>query len=180
MLNKPVPQKLAFDLYLILFNCLTCFPWPFYIPTHAGYNAKGVGLLSSIFAANDSGMHAPDDPWPKSSKSLFSNCIRLRSFHFCFHMSYAWGILGHDSHDHDIMYGSPSSYPQFTWSWQRIMKICVPAKARGQRSYSNFWFLQCILFHHAPASVSPGVSMTSLVKVSWRILQRIESSFLTS
>ena len=35
------------------------------------------------------------------------------------------------------------------------------------------------LFQHVPASVSPGVSMTSLVAVSWRILQRIESSFLS-
>ena len=65
---------------------------------------QGVGLLSSIFAANDSGMHTPDDPWPKSRKNLFSNCIRLHSFHFCFsRMSYTWGVLGHDSHDYDMM-----------------------------------------------------------------------------
>jgi hypothetical protein len=42
---------------------------------------QGVGLLYPIFAANDSGMHAHDDPWLKSSKNLCSNCIRLRSFH---------------------------------------------------------------------------------------------------
>ena len=38
------------------------------------------------------------------------------------HMSYTWGILACDSHDHGIMepyraYGSPSSYPRFTRSW---------------------------------------------------------------